>query len=172
VVSESEAWRLGGEATQLEDRHQPDPTRLSGSRHHSTRSDSRKWKLACSFEPSWSWFAWKSDEVVAGRMNSTRIACILNKDNRRSYMAREVYVSTPHEVKTIGIYAGMDCCCSAGSIAISNEAPLWSDIGRGISFRLRTIRGRLRGRLGGRLFRLHRHRVLWRQVRDVSVFEA
>ena len=39
----------GSEATQLEDRHQPDPTRLSGSRHHSTRSESRKWKFECSF---------------------------------------------------------------------------------------------------------------------------
>ena len=54
-------------------------------------------------------------------MSSTRIACILNKDNKRSYI---IYVSIPSEMEAIGIYAGMDCCCSAGSIAISDEVPL------------------------------------------------
>lgn len=41
-----------------------------------------------------------------------------------------MYVSMTHEMKMRGIYAGIDCCCNAGSIAISNEAPLWSGIGR------------------------------------------
>lgn len=59
-------------------------------------------------------------------------------------------------MKGAGIYAGMDCCCRAGSIAISNEIPPSLDIGIEHEFRWRTIRGRLRSRLGGRLFRLHR----------------
>ena len=33
----------------------------------------------------------------------------------------QTYVSVTHEMGTTGIYAGIDCCCSAGSIAISNE---------------------------------------------------
>ena len=41
-----------------------------------------------------------------------------------------MYVSMTHEMKMRGIYAGIDCCCNAGSIAISNEAPLSSDIDR------------------------------------------
>ena len=40
----------------------------------------------------------------------------------------------PTKTEAAGIYAGMDCCCNAGSIAISNEAPLWSDVGRGNEF--------------------------------------
>ena len=40
----------------------------------------------------------------------------------------------PTKTEATGIYAGMDCCCSAGSIAISSETPLRSDVGRGNEF--------------------------------------
>jgi len=67
-------------------------------------------------------------------MNSTQIACILSKDNRRSYANTQVCVSITHEVETTDVYAGMDCCCNAGSIAISDDPPLSSDIGMGNKF--------------------------------------
>ena len=82
----------------------------------------------------------------------------------------QMYVSMTHEMKMRGIYAGIDCCCNAGSIAISNEAPLSSDIDKECKFKLRTIRGRLGGWLGGRLFRLHRYRTWWRRVSDGPSF--
>ena len=49
-------------------------------------------------------------------------------------MARKRMSANPMKAEAAGIYAGMDCCCSAGSIAISNEVPLWSDFGKGSEF--------------------------------------
>lgn len=40
----------------------------------------------------------------------------------------KVYVSVGREVNGSGFYAGMDCCCNAGSIAISGGAPPLLDI--------------------------------------------
>ena len=85
-------------------------------------------------------------------------------------------VSATHETKTAANYAGIDCCCNAGSIAISNEAPLSSDIDIGREFGSRTVRGWLGGWLGGRFFCLHRHRTrrqrggggLWLEVTILS----
>ena len=109
---------------------------------------------------------WKLDGVVAGRMNSTRIVCILNKDNRRSYMTR-TYTSA-YLMKWRRLEFTLEWIVAAArgqSPSLMRSLSGQASVER-MSFVLRTVRGRLRGRLGGRLFCLHRCRVLWRQVRD------